>query len=63
MLGLHGDHCDPELQFFRRRDLRLSAVGTGYHSEEGIIRFYNTGDRVRIWGKYGAFWGGLWGLL
>ncbi|HTL53866.1 MAG TPA: permease, partial [Planctomycetota bacterium] len=25
--------------------------------------FYNMTDRARSWGKSGAFWGGLWGLL
>ena len=42
---------------------KLSIVGKGYHSEEKAIGYYNTGDRVMFWGKQGAFWGGLWGLL
>jgi hypothetical protein len=41
----------------------LSVVGKGYHSEEKVIGFYNTGDRVKFWGGRGAFWGGLWGLF
>jgi hypothetical protein len=41
----------------------LSIVGKGYHSEENVVGYYNTGDRVKYWGKQGAFWGGLWGLL
>ncbi len=41
----------------------LSVVGKGYHSEEHPIGYYNTGDRVKFWGKQGAFWGGLWGIL
>jgi uncharacterized membrane protein len=41
----------------------LSVVGKGYHTDEKIIGFYNTGDRVRFWGIRGAFWGGLWGLF
>jgi len=45
-------------------DMRnLSIVGQGYHTEEQVIGFYNTGDRIRFWGKRGAFWGGLWGLF
>ena len=28
-----------------------------------MVGFYNAGDRVRHWGKRGAFWGGIWGLL
>jgi len=41
----------------------LSVIGKGYHTEEHPIGYYNTGDRVKFWGKQGAFWGGLWGLL
>jgi hypothetical protein len=41
----------------------LSIVGQGYHTEEKVIGFYNTGDRIKFWGKRGAFWGGLWGLF
>src|ERR1019366_9456615 len=28
-----------------------------------VVGFYNAGDRMMYWGKTGAFWGGLWGLL
>jgi len=41
----------------------LSVVGKGYHTDEKVTGFYNTGDRVKFWGKNGAFWGGLWGWL
>jgi hypothetical protein len=41
----------------------FSIVGKGYHSEEKVIGFYNIDDRVKFWGKNGAFWGGLWSLL
>ena len=41
----------------------LSVVGKGYHTDEKVVGFYNTGDRVKFWGKNGAFWGGLWGWL
>lgn len=41
----------------------LSVVGKGYHTEEKVIGFYNVGDRIKIWGVRGAFWGGLWGLF
>ena len=41
----------------------LSVVGKGYHTEEKVVGFYNTGDRMKFWGKRGAFWGGLWGWL
>jgi len=41
----------------------LSVVGKGYHSDEKVVGFYNTADRVMFWGKRGVFWGGLWGLF
>ena len=41
----------------------LSVVGKGYHTDEKVVGFYNVGDRVKFWGKRGAFWGGLWGLF
>ena len=41
----------------------LSVVGQGYHTEETVVGFYNTGDRVKFWGSRGALWGGLWGLF
>jgi hypothetical protein len=41
----------------------FSVVGKGYHTEEKIVGLYTVGDRMKMWGKYGAFWGGLWGLL
>jgi hypothetical protein len=42
---------------------KLSIVGKGYHTEEHAIGYYNTGDRMKHWGKLGAFWGSIWGLL
>ena len=42
---------------------KLSVVGKDYHTEEHIVGYYNAGDRMKYWGKMGAFWGGLWGLL
>jgi hypothetical protein len=41
----------------------LSIVGKGYHTEEKAVGFYNIGDRMKIWGSRGAFWGGLWGFF
>ena len=42
---------------------KLSIVGKDYHTEEHVIGYYNAGDRMKVWGKLGAFWGGLWGML
>jgi hypothetical protein len=41
----------------------LSVIGKGYHTDEKVVGFYNTGDRVKFWGMRGAFWGGFWGLF
>ena len=42
---------------------KLSIVGKDYHTEENVVGYYNAGDRMKYWGKLGAFWGGFWGLL
>ena len=42
---------------------KLSIVGRDYHTDEHVVGYYNTGDRMKRWGKMGAFWGGFWGLL
>ncbi len=42
---------------------KLSIVGCDYHTDEHVVGYYNAGDRMKYWGKAGAFWGGIWGLL
>ena len=42
---------------------KLSIVGRDSHTDEHVVGYYNTGDRMKSWGKTGAFWGGIWGLL
>lgn len=42
---------------------KVSIVGKDYHSEEKVVGYYTTGDRMKSWGGLGAFWGGIWGLL
>jgi uncharacterized membrane protein len=45
-------------------DMRtLSIVGKETNTDEHVVGYYNTGDRMKYWGKTGAFWGGFWGLL
>ena len=45
-------------------DMRtLSIVGKDSHTDEHVVGYYNTGDRMKYWGKTGACWGGFWGLL
>ena len=41
----------------------ISIVGKDYHSEEHVVGYFNAGDRAKFFGKLGAFWGGLEGLL
>jgi hypothetical protein len=42
---------------------KMSIIGKGYHTDEHAVGYYNAGDRMKYWGKAGAFWGGFWGLL
>ncbi len=42
---------------------KLSILGKDYHAEENVVGYYNAGDRMKFWGKLGAFWGGIMGLL
>jgi len=68
VVGIYNSHTDAEasikeLQRSGFNMKKLSIVGKDYHTEEHVIGYYNTGDRMKVWGKLGAFWGGLWGLL
>ena len=42
---------------------KLSIVGRDYHTEEHVVGYYNIGDRMKAWGKTGAFWGWIWGCF
>lgn len=42
---------------------KISIVGKDYMTEEHVVGFLNAGDRARIFGKYGAWWGGLMGIF
>ncbi len=41
----------------------LSIIGKDTHTDEHVVGYYNTADRMKSWGKAGALWGGFWGLL
>jgi uncharacterized membrane protein len=67
-IGIFDSHAQAEeaIKDLQRSGLdikRLSIVGRDYHTDEHVVGYYNTGDRMAYWGKQGAFWGGLWGLL
>jgi hypothetical protein len=40
---------------------KLSIVGKDVRTEEHVVGYYNTGDRMLYWGSQGVFWGGFWG--
>jgi heat induced stress protein YflT len=42
---------------------KLSIVGSDIHQDEHVVGYYNAGDRMKYWGKLGAFWGWTSGLL
>ncbi len=42
---------------------KLSILGKDYQTEEHAVGYYNTGDRMKVWGKLGGFWGGLMGFM
>jgi hypothetical protein len=67
-VGVFRNHKDAEsavkeLQLSGFDMKKLSVVGKDYHTEENVVGYYNTGDRIATWGKHGLFWGWIWGLL
>jgi len=42
---------------------KLSIVARGAYVDEHVIGYYHTGDRMKYWGKLGALWGGISGML
>lgn len=68
LVGTFEHHADAEasvkeLQAAGFDMKKLSIVGKDFHTEEHVVGYYTTGDRMAVWGKLGAFWGGFWGLL
>lgn len=68
VIGVYDSHqaAEDAVKQFQKAGLdmrKLSIVGKDYHTEEHVVGYYNTGDRMKAWGKIGAFWGGIWGLL
>ena len=66
VIAVFADHQGAEAAVKKLADAgidmkHLSVVGKGYHSDEKVVGFYSAGDRIKFWGKRGAFWGGLWG--
>ncbi len=42
---------------------KISIIGKDYETEQHVVGFLNAGDRAKVFGKLGAFWGGLMGVL
>ena len=68
VVATYGTHAEAEeaVKQLQRGgiDMRtLSIVGKDTHTDEHAVGYYNAGDRMKYWGKTGAFWGGLWGML
>jgi uncharacterized membrane protein len=68
VVAVYGTHTEAEeaVKELQRAgtDMRtLSIVGKDSHTDEHAVGYYNTGDRMKYWGKIGAYWGGFWGLL
>lgn len=41
----------------------VAIVGQGDQTEERVVGYYTTSDRIKHWGKHGAFWSGMFVLL
>jgi len=57
------EHAVKELQEAGVDMKSLSIAAKDMHTDEHVVGYYNAGDRMKYWGKVGAFWGGFWGLL
>jgi hypothetical protein len=59
----HAEKAVKEMQRVGFDMKKLSIIGRDFQTDENIVGYYNIGERTKYWGKLGAFWGGLWGLL
>ena len=64
VVAVYGTHTDAEaaVKELQRAGIdmhALSIVGKDTHTDERVVGYYNAGDRMKYWGKPGAFWGGL----
>jgi hypothetical protein len=68
VVAIYLDHRSAEQAVSQLRDAsfdvtKLSIIGKDYHTDEKVVGYYTTGERMKYWGARGAFWGGIWGLL
>lgn len=67
-IGIFGNHLNAEASVKELQKAgfdmkKLSVIAKDYQTEENVLGYYNTGDRMATWGKLGLFWGTIWGLL
>lgn len=67
-VAIYDDHFQAEnaVKTLQRAgvDMRkISIVAKDYSTEEHVVGFLNAGDRARIFGRLGAFWGAVVGIL
>jgi hypothetical protein len=67
-VAIFGTHTDAEaairnLQKSGFNMKNLSILGKDFTTEEHAVGFYNIGDRVKVWGKLGAFWGSIMAMV
>src|SRR5579862_7860234 len=68
VVAVYNSHTDAEQAVGKLSEAsfditKVSIIGKDYHSEEKVVGYYTTGDRMKSWGGLGAFLGGIWGLL
>ena len=67
-VAIYNSHTDAEAAIKQLQgsgfDMQmLSIVGKDYRPEDHVVGYYKTGDKLKYWGKLGAFWAGIWGIL
>jgi uncharacterized membrane protein len=67
-VAVYGTHTEAEssVKTLQRAGFdmkKISILGKDYRTEEHVLGYFNTGERVKFFGKLGAFWGALAGML
>jgi hypothetical protein len=67
-IAVYDSHVEAEQAIKRLQsgglDMRkLSIIGREYQTEQHVLGYLNTGERVKWFGKWGLVWGGLAGVL
>jgi hypothetical protein len=67
VVAVYGTHIEAEEAVKELQgggiDMRtLSIVGKDSHTDEHVVGYYNIGDRMKYWGKTGAFLGWVLGI-